>query len=545
MSPRRSAIQHRRLHAPSEHGEMFVEPALSHTGELLESNQRLAANRRVDIQGRTMADLAQEARSLLLAEAQQATREFCDAPTTFENTARENTPPVILSGHQPQLFHPGVWVKNFVLDALARRHSAVAVNLQIDNDIIGAASMTALSGTAEAPHLEPIALDATLPAMPFEERRVVDESLFGSFASRVEKAVRGIVADPLVKPLFSPARDLANATSNLGQRIAWARRRLESDFGINNLELPLSSVCDSPPFAWFVVHMLANLPRFRTIYNEALGEYRAVHRLRSTSHPAPDLEQDNQWLEAPFWIWSEQSPSRRRLFVRQAGDQIEWTDRAKLAGRLALNEQTSGEKAAAQIAELRAEGVKIRPRALMTTLFARFFLCDLFLHGIGGSKYDQLTDALAARFWGVEPPRYQTISGTFQLHPASPRAVEEERRRVEQRLREILYHPECFLDHDHAASVDAAREAARKGIAAKRYWLSHDEDRKRRHQEIMRANAAMQPAVAPLRSELLARREQLVLNLRRDKLLASREYSFCLHSTATLPPLLKQLAEDA
>ena len=43
---------------------------------------------------------------------------------------------IFLAGHQPQLFHPGVWFKNFALDRLARRHGAVAVNLVVDSDTI-------------------------------------------------------------------------------------------------------------------------------------------------------------------------------------------------------------------------------------------------------------------------------------------------------------------------------------------------------------------------------------------------------------------------
>ena len=31
---------------------------------------------------------------------------------------------IFLAGHQPELFHPGVWFKNFALGALARRHGA-------------------------------------------------------------------------------------------------------------------------------------------------------------------------------------------------------------------------------------------------------------------------------------------------------------------------------------------------------------------------------------------------------------------------------------
>ena len=43
---------------------------------------------------------------------------------------------LILAGHQPELFHPGVWVKNFALSGLARRHGLTPINLVVDNDTV-------------------------------------------------------------------------------------------------------------------------------------------------------------------------------------------------------------------------------------------------------------------------------------------------------------------------------------------------------------------------------------------------------------------------
>ena len=64
---------------------------------------------------------------------------------------------------------------------------------------------------------------------------------------------------------------------------------------------------------------------------------------------------------------------------------------------------------------LEARGIEIRPRALITTMYARLFLSDLFIHGIGGAKYDELTDAIIRRFFGIEPPAYMTVTGTVRL----------------------------------------------------------------------------------------------------------------------------------
>ena len=59
--------------------------------------------------------------------------------------------------------------------------------------------------------------------------------------------------------------------------------------------------------------------------------------------------------------------------------------------------------------------MKVRSRALTNTLFARLFLSDLFIHGIGGGKYDELTDDLIRRFYGIEPPEFLILSATRLL----------------------------------------------------------------------------------------------------------------------------------
>ena len=58
---------------------------------------------------------------------------------------------------------------------------------------------------------------------------------------------------------------------------------------------------------------------------------------------------------------------------------------------------------------------KVRTRALTTTLFARLFLGDLFIHGIGGAKYDELGDEVARGFLGAPPPPFLTLSLTLWL----------------------------------------------------------------------------------------------------------------------------------
>ena len=59
-------------------------------------------------------------------------------------------------------------------------------------------------------------------------------------------------------------------------------------------------------------------------------------------------------------------------------------------------------------------------------MYARLFLADLFIHGIGGAKYDELTDELMRRFFKIEPPEFLTLTGTLLLPFPRAAATTEE-----------------------------------------------------------------------------------------------------------------------
>ena len=111
--------------------------------------------------------------------------------------------------------------------------------------------------------------------------------------------------------------------------------------------------------------------------------------------------------------------------------------------------------------ELPAEGIHIRSRALITTLWARLVLGDLFLHGIGGAKYDQVTDALICGFFGLRPPGFMVLSATLHLPIQRPTADVERPKDIAAELRRLVYHPERYIDASNGAGGEGA-----DGVAA-------------------------------------------------------------------------------
>ena len=128
---------------------------------------------------------------------------------------------------------------------------------------------------------------------------------------------------PLIDDYWPRVLNRRGEAATHGMRFSLARRELEASWGVANLEVPLSEVCQTDGFFWFVSHLLAQLPRYRQVHNDALDEYRAAHGIRSKNHPVAALRRQGEWLEAPFWVWRGGQPRRRALLVRQRSREMD------------------------------------------------------------------------------------------------------------------------------------------------------------------------------------------------------------------------------
>ncbi|HEX5446467.1 MAG TPA: hypothetical protein VFW87_21800 [Pirellulales bacterium] len=528
----------RRLRAPREDRQVLSIPPLAAVGDLLARAEQVDSDQRprrcgYDVQGRSLCDLANLARREMLSEAQSYTSAYRAVKLEAGGSR------VFLAGHQPQMFHPGVWYKNFALARLAREHGAAAVNLVIDTDTLKDPSLRVPGGSVDSPAAQNIAFDDRDEAVPFAGRTIRNRQRFESFGHRACEWLRPLVPDPLLQSFWPRVVARSRETDNLGECLAQARHQLEGEWGVETLELPQSHVCQFESFHWFAAHLLAHLPRFAEVYNRAVADYRRQHGIRSLNHPVPDLARDGDWLEAPFWLSSDERPQRRRPWVRRRGDELLLSDHDRVELALPLAADAEGGRAVAMLAELPRRGVQLRTRALTTTLFARLFLGDLFLHGIGGGKYDQLTDELVRQFFSVEPSPFMVLSATLLLPVAHRRVTPGEARNVDQLLRELEFHPERYIDL--AALPEEAASSARQSLAQKQRWIAEPATRdtaRQRCRAIRQANEALQPYLADRRDELLARRGDYARRLPAEAVLSWREYAFCLYPEPVLREFL-------
>lgn len=535
--------------APRTNGARILEPSAEHVADLLADNRAIIDRSDYDVQGIRLAELASQARRQLIAAALAYTRQYRDVPEPPPERGNGSTvelPPLLLAGHQPEIFHPGVWLKNFVLHRLAERHGGVAINLVIDSDTIKSSSLRVPVGSVEKPRVASVLFDRPSAEIPFQARVIQDPDVFASFGARAAERLAPLVADPMVREFWPLAVECGRRTKNLGQALSQARHQWEGRWGLTTLEIPQSVVCCLPAFRHFMAHLIAHLPRLWEVYNSALAEYRREHHVRSHSHPAPELASEGARLEAPFWIWSAENPRRRRVFVLPRGDDLVLSDMQGWEISLRLSPDSETGTAVVQLSALCDRGVKLGSRALLTTLAARVLFGDLFIHGIGGAKYDRLTDAMIQRFFCISPPAFLVASGTLHLPIAHQSPTAADLRMVRSRLRELEFHPEKFLDSQSPAdasqpSAILATEPNDLGAAywihEKQQWIAANvgaEESRRRCRAIREANRQLQPFVADRRAELVGRGESLNAQLRADAILSSREYGFCLYPQETL-----------
>lgn len=202
-----------RYRAPTGDGEILCRPNWQAIPELIQANSCLPETESLEIAGSTLASLRAEARRSALAAALTYTRSYSDLDVELSDAA-----PVIATGHQPGLVHPGVWLKNFAAARVASQ-LGVAVSLIIDSDLCRSHALQVPTGTVESPRVDYIPFDKASQQVPYEERAIADRSVWDSFGERATQSI----------PLCSnPSKHSASDSSPAGKVSEKPARSLSS-----------------------------------------------------------------------------------------------------------------------------------------------------------------------------------------------------------------------------------------------------------------------------------------------------------------------------
>jgi hypothetical protein len=537
---------------PAESGARLIEPPVvpgPGTGSieaLVDNNRLLRAALDPRIGDMRLFELVAATRREVLMVASEYTGHYRDVhrPSDMADWIAR---PLIVGGHQPELFHPGVWLKNAALDAYARQVGGTAINLIVDSDRCGRSSAPVPVGTPADAHVEEVAFDAIGGESAWEERPVLDVECFSSFGERASEVLAPLVPNPILRRWWPLAVERTKASHRLGLGLAQARHILEERLGLVTLELPVSELVRLPTVMVFTGWLLANARRLHEAYNAALATYRRERRVRGRGRPVPDLavrhDSSGEWIEVPWWMWSKDDPRRRRVYANTSTPgALALSDMETLRVELPIAADTSTSRWIDALQRLEEHSIRLRPRAIVTTLIARLMVADVFVHGIGGAAYDQITDDVVRRLAGSDPPRHAVVTGTLRLplegvfpglDAADPVA---ELAAVRHALRDVEFHPERHLP-PHAPQPEAVRDL----VTAKRRWIDTHPTvtlARRRCREIRAANERLTAHLDGERRALERRAAELVTAVKAREVLRSREVPWCFFPENALKSFL-------
>ena len=514
---------HTRPTLPAGHGELLSTPPVKAWAALARDNHELAAAWDFAVAGRPVA----EVRSLARREALEAAAVFSAGLGVEVDAPGDPDGLIVATGHQPELYHPGIWVKDFLLQRLAGETGASAIDFVVDSDAFDTVSVSSPCLIPDV-HRCTQYLAVGSKETCFECSSVPSESEVADWTAAVAKQLESLPAPAIRHHFAAFATALRSAradATNLAELVVYARRRFEAVADTRYLELPTTSMARDEAYAAFLVDIVGHVERFVEAYNGALADYRVINKMRSAAQPFPDLMHAEGRTELPFWliqphgrqtVWLENGSGTTRL-VDDSGD---------LIAELPADPEGA-------IAALRTSRAVLAPKALTLTLFMRGLATDFFIHGVGGGRYDRVTDDVFRRYYGVEPPAFAVASLTMYLPLGMHVVTDDEVSAARERLNRLEHNPDAMLaEVDFDSPVERSRAIAL--AAEKTEFVSAiaapDADKKVIGERIREVNAQLGTLLAPLKETLAADVAALESQQAASEILTDRGYALCFWS---------------
>lgn len=328
--------------------------------------------------------------------------------------------PVVMSGHQPVLWHAGIFAKYAAAGVFASRVGAAAAWLVVDLDAVD-------PGEFRYPARSPSGAGGVLPGT-------------GRLLAHVARLTRE-PADP-ARPaaaydVFSPpgvldppawegvAREASSALRVLGEAGRGARNAAEQ---VARAYAPLvEGTC--PPLPPVYSSALSATPAFGALLERMTadpGGCIRAHNAAAAAFPGAKVRPlDEAAGELPLWRLTGEGASLRRASVRAT--------------------------------DVRGAPVHtLAPKALLLTALLRLSACDLFIHGTGGEAYDRVTDRWMRDWLGPEAVLAPTVMATADMYlplPPAARPTLKELNVLSQRARRVMHDPGVLGDADGQGRV--------------------------------------------------------------------------------------------
>lgn len=384
------------LSVPEEAGCIFTVPEF-------ESWQSLLTENKTSLVG---VEKRNTSRCELLNVAAEYTRRM-----GFTVSYLKNEVDIIVTGHQPNWHHCGIFAKNIITDRAARQTSGIAVQLVLDHDICNTSICLPESDNDGFLRFQAISLEKKHQDIPSEFGPVPSKEQLRKFIDCVSEISKGSFCSEIW--CQNPHRIIENTRTckSAADIITQLQARLNQAFGFEIMYLPVSLMSQSNSFIDFVCSVICDAASFVRIYNNAIKNKRETDNLKpNQTIRSLKIGHSNNIIELPFWLVS---PSRKRasLFVSLNNKSLCIGTADKIVGTI----DSSGDKKLHLLEILGKNECVIRPKAVTLTLFTRLYLADLFVHGIGAGNYEYITDHLIRDYYRISRLSFGIATATMTL----------------------------------------------------------------------------------------------------------------------------------
>lgn len=457
----------------------------------------------------TLAALRQRAQERLIIDARQWLNGLYQSEQQAlpENllTGSALRPMVVMTGHQPVIFHPGLAAKYVVAESFASQHQAVAIALIIDTDEgdAGEFAFPSLVANSSKKTVRSASIAANSGLYHSSQLRSATErtAIFSSAVSSLRECGCNEAAMRSEK-IFQEYQSLKTTSTITANTLV----RRSQGIGSRMLEIPLSAVCNLPEVLQFFGTILNRATDFHQCYNASLDQFRSEHNIRNEANPFPNLKHSGDQLELPFWIVNPSTGTREIVSLTTTS-----SDRWLCAAGRRLTEMHRGLEMESLTA-LMFQGLRLVPRGALITAMLRLLFSDVFIHGTGGGRYDEFTDRLIHAWWNEQPSSVAVVTTSQYL-------FEDQRQRYERlqvlnsQLRDLQFNPQRYFgqglfsanDEQQLAQLVASRD---QKVATMKNQRGEGQSGKQLGKEIQQLNDQLKDLVANLLAPSLQELQQ-------------------------------------
>ena len=450
---------------------------------------------------------------------------------------------VIATGHQAIWHHCGIWAKSLAACEFAKAVNGRSLHLVLDHDICDTAMVLPKQNLDGSWHSEKIEIEPEQKAVALEFRRPPHENHIRSFVDAVTKARPGQLCDDIwSERVVLNARKISHFSS-IAELITHFQSVLNAALGLDIMYLPVSKLSESDAFIDFVLSIMLDAPSFAAAYNDAVTKL--INELRINQRDAVQrlkLDKTAGLTELPFWLNLPNGKRTSLYVVSIKTDKIRIGTASTTLGK--LDSASLSGKANQLKNMLQQSNYYLRPKAVSLTLFVRLFLADWFVHGIGGSLYEPVTDYIIENYYRIKPLRFGVATCTVTLPlPNTIASPTDNISQLKHELHNIRHNPEKYVDESVRAEepVVSLLEAKREKIAQAKDRSLPASLRKSAWSSLLRINQSLSEYARDAAITVQKKIAEFEKNKISQEVCNYREYFFGLFPESRLRKLAKSL----